>query len=303
MKKISLMISLLAIVPWAMAQVVQVTSIDKLDIPQSEETADVVAIAPQGDYVLLSSPSHKGLVKFDLATKRHTTLTEAEGAGYNVQITADGKNVVYREKTINDEHLVFTAVKQMNINTRQTTTLVAPTRELQAVAVEGATAMTVTNKKMNARALRGNATVTRPVISSEDLHLYLTINGETTLFAPNGTDVNYIWPSLSPDGKRVLYYVSGMGCFVCGIDGTNLIELGVLRASQWLNDDVVVGMRDEDDGMMVTASSIIAKTLTGTEQVLTSSNVIAMYPHATTAGDKIAFSTPDGEAYLIQLQK
>ena len=303
MRKLFLIITLLAMGPWAMGQVVTVESINRLDIPLSEETADVVAIAPQGDFVLLSSPSHKGLVKFDLATKQITTLTNADGAGYGVQITANGKNVVYREKSINDERLVFTAVKLMDLDTRKTSTLVEPTRNLHAVAVEGSTAMTVTNKRMKAHSPHGAATVTRPVISSEDLHLYLTMDGETTLFAPNGTDVNYIWPSVSPDAKRVLYYVSGVGCFVCDIDGNNRLEMGLLRAPQWLNSNVVVGMRDEDDGMVITSSAIIAKTLAGAEQVLTDDNVIAMYPHVTAAGDKIAFSTPNGEAYLINLQK
>lgn len=303
MKKILSIVILMGFVPMTIAQVVQVKSIERLDIPLSEETAEVVAIAPQGDYVLLSSPSHRGLVKFDLTTKRQTVLTDAEGAGYGTQITGDGKNVVFREKTINDERLTFTAVKQIDVATKQTSTLVAPTRDLQAVAVEGSTATTITGKRMNTRALRGTASAVRPIISSEDLHLYLTINGETTLFAPNGTDVNYIWASLSPDTRRVLYYVSGMGCFVCGIDGTGLIELGTLRAPQWLTNDVVVGMRDEDNGVYVTSSTLIAKTLAGVEQVLTGSDMIAMYPHVNADGDKIAFSTPQGDSYLIQLQK
>ena len=60
-------------------------------------------------------------------------------------------------------------------------------------------------------------------------------------------------------------------------------------------------MNDQDDGEYVYASSIVAKSLSGQEQVLTDDSVIAMYPYATLKGDKIVFSTPAGEAYMIDI--
>ena len=45
----------------------------------------------------------------------------------------------------------------------------------------------------------------------------------------------------------------------------------------------------------------MAATLDGTTQVLTGDETVAMYPHAT-AG-KIVFSTPAGEAYMINVTK
>ena len=49
----------------------------------------------------------------------------------------------------------------------------------------------------------------------------------------------------------------------------------------------------------MTSSSIVAATLYGVRQTLTDNSVIAMYPY--TNGEKIAFSTANGEAYVINI--
>jgi hypothetical protein len=60
-------------------------------------------------------------------------------------------------------------------------------------------------------------------------------------------------------------------------------------------------MMDKDDGEFIYASTIVAATLDGTTQTLTGDETIAMYPHA--ADGKIVFSTPAGEAYMINVTK
>ena len=60
-------------------------------------------------------------------------------------------------------------------------------------------------------------------------------------------------------------------------------------------------MMDLDDGEFIYASTIVAATLDGKTQTLTGDDIIAMYPHATDG--KIAFSTPAGEAYIINVTK
>ena len=76
-------------------------------------------------------------------------------------------------------------------------------------------------------------------------------------------------------------------------------KVGQMRAPVWYDDNTIVGMMDQDDGEFIYASTIVAATLDGTTQVLTGDDVIAMYPHATSG--KIVFSTPAGEAYLINV--
>ena len=126
-------------------------------------------------------------------------------------------------------------------------------------------------------------------------------NGRTKLFSPNGKDNSYLWPSVSPDGTKVLYYVCGLGAYVCNIDGSNVKKIGMMRAPQWYNNDIVVGMNDQDDGEVIYASTIVAANLKGETQTLTDGKQIAMYPKVSPATGKIVFSTPEGEVYIIHV--
>lgn len=285
------------------AQVLSVKSVEKVPIPVDADNA-VAAISPGGDYILLTTSTHRGLKKFDLATGETTTLTEAEGAGYGATVTADGKTIVYRETSFTPQHLKMTALKSISTVTGAKRELAPAQRMLQGYRLDGNAAAVISKGKMRVRSLNGAKIVaTPPTLSLTQNHqMQLTRNGKTTLLAPNGKNVRYIWPSLSPDGTKVLYYVSGVGCFVCDLNGNNVKPMGQLRAAKWYDNTTIVGMNDQDNGEYVTSSSIIAKTLSGAEQKLTSDEIIAQYPQVSPSSRKIAFETPSGEAYIINLQ-
>ena len=285
------------------AQVLSVKSVEKVPIPVDADNA-VAAISPGGDYILLTTSTHRGLKKFDLATGETTTLTEAEGAGYGATVTADGKTIVYRETSFTPQHLKMTALKSISPVTGAKRELAPAQRMLQGYRLDGNAAAVISKGKMRVRSLNGAKIVaTPPTLSLTQNHqMQLTRNGKTTLLAPNGKNVRYIWPSLSPDGTKVLYYVSGVGCFVCDLNGNNVKPMGQLRAAKWYDNTTIVGMNDQDNGEYVTSSSIIAKTLSGAEQKLTSDEIIAQYPQVSPSSRKIAFETPAGEAYIINLQ-
>ena len=130
-------------------------------------------------------------------------------------------------------------------------------------------------------------------------HNLQRFRGVTRMLAPTGSDERYIWASLSPDGSRVLYYVSGKGAFVCDIDGSHVTAMGNLTAPKWWDNKTIVGMDEEDGEYTITASRIVARTLSGEQQVLTGDDVIATYPLPCAQSGKIVFSTPDGQIYLI----
>lgn len=286
----------------ASAQVLQVTSTEQVPIPASPD-AKVAAISPQGDYLLLTTDVDQGLTKFDLTTHAVTTITTATGAGYDARISPDGKQVVYREKSFDQSHLSYTSLHAMSLATGAKQELVAATRDLQGVAVQSGTVAAINGGSLRAKAMgQAQAQVTAPVFSIDNRNLMITEGGETRKFNPNGDDQSYLWPSLSPDGQCVLYFVAGEGTFVCNLDGSSKVSLGLLRAPQWLGNDIVVGMQDEDDGMYITASRLVASDLSGTQQVLTSQDVIAMWPQVSAASGKIAFSTPAGQAYIINVE-
>lgn len=285
------------------SQVVDVASISEVNLPKGT-TCDMFTLSPTGEYMLMTDCSYNGLKKMDFATQTVTTVTNAKGAGYNPIIMADGNTIVYRETSFTNGNLRQTALKSKNLATGAEVTIATPSRDIEGVAVTDGQVYTINKGKYSTKALKSTTKADKkmPVLSIENRQLMITINGKTNTFSPNGTSESYLWPSLSPDQAKVLYYVGGNGAYICNIDGSNVTYIGKLRAAKWYNNNVVVGMRDKDNGEYTVQSSIIAKNiLTQEEQVLNNDSTIAMYPSVSQKGDKILFSTPEGKAYIINV--
>lgn len=279
MKKV-FFLGVLALAMMANAQVLEVTSVQQLSIPEGD--VKVAGIAPDGSYILLTTFANQGLRQYNLQSGETTMLSEAAGAGYNPAISDDATQVVYRETSYAPNNVRMQSLKSMNLGSGQQQTLVSNTRSARKMA------------------LHGKGVALRPTCSIENQQLMLTIGGTTTQLSPLGTDKSYIWPSVSPNGHNVLFYVCGRGAYVCNLDGSNLKFLGHnVRAPKWYSDTVIIGMNDQDNGEVTTSSEIVAVALNGQTQVLTS-GINAMYPYA--CDGKIVCSGLNGETYLINVR-
>ena len=275
MKKVYLFLAL-AIPMMASAQLLEVSS---TQLVASKADAKVAAFSPNGDYLLLTNTSHQGLQRFDLTSEQVTPITTADGAGYNVQIAQDGKQIVYREVMTDASQVRHSNIVRLNMEGKQRQMVAKNQRSLEAMAVE----------------------LERPSFSIKDRQLMMTVNGETRVFSPNGQQYSYHWASLSPNGKKVSYYISSVGCFVCDIDGKNIQFIGHnILAPVWYNDNILVGCDTKDNGEVVLESVIVAYSLDGKKQVLTNGEQIAVFPKA--ADGKIAYSTSEGEIYIMNIK-
>lgn len=137
-------------------------------------------------------------------------------------------------------------------------------------------------------------------VANEDLQIVLYRNGERHVLAPHGSDVNYVWISLSPDKQKVLFNtLHGTG--VCDLDGNLIANLGNLDAPVWCGNDKVVGMLDTHDGYYYTSSCIAIRSLDGkTDQRLTDPEEFGMYPAVSAETGMIAYNTLNGEVRLLK---
>ena len=278
MKKTMLFVAACLMSLAASAQVLDVLSLHKLPIPAKAEMK-VAGVSPAGDYVLLTTDINKGLQRYDLASQTMTVLSTEEGAGYNVQVSKDGQEVVFRETSFDRNHLRQNKIVRLNMYNQRQNVVARNQRDLKQMATSD------------------NLTS----VSIKDRLIVLTRNGLTTTLAPNGSHLSYIWPSVSPDGTKICYYVCGNGCWVANIDGSNPQYIGhACRAAQWYDNNTLVAMADEDDGHFITASAIVAYTLDGKMQTLTNDSMIAMYPYV--AKNAIVFSTIEGETYMLNVK-
>jgi len=277
MKKVYLFLAL-AIPMMASAQLLDVTSTERVAVPANGD-AKVAALSPNGDYLLLTNTSNQGLQRLDLATAEVTKLSDAVGAGYNVQIAQDGNEVVYREVVTDAQQIRRSNIVRHNFAKVQNQTIAKGQRHLAAMVAEEE----------------------RPSFSVNNQQLMITENGQTRIFSPNGQQYSYHWASLSPDGTKVAYYVSAVGCFVCDIDGSNIQFIAhSCYAPVWYNNEVIIASDTKDNGEVILESAIVAYDLKGNKQVLTSNNQIAVFPKA--AAGKIAYSTSEGEVYIMNVK-
>ena len=262
----------------ASAQVLEVVSMQQLPIA-AQADMKVAGISPAGDYILLTTGSNQGLQRYDLASQSLTTLTNAAGAGFNVQVSRDGKEIVYRETSFDRNHMRQNKIVRLNMYNQRQNVVARNQRDMKHMATSD------------------NLTS----VSISDRLIVLKRNGLTTTLAPNGMNESYIWPSVSPDGTKLCYYVCGNGCWVSSIDGSNPQYIGhACRAAQWYDNNTLVAMADEDDGHFITASAIVAYTLDGKKQVLTDKSMIAVEPYTT--ANTVVFSTLDGEVYMLNVK-
>lgn len=275
MKKVYLFLAL-AIPMMASAQLLEVGSVERV---AKEADAKVAAFSPTGDYLLLTNTSNQGLQRMDLATQKVTKITSADGAGYNVKIAQDGKQIVYREVNLDATKSRVSNIVRHDFAANKAQVIAHKQQHLAAMVVD----------------------VNRPSFSIKDRQLMMTKNGKTIVFSPNGQQYSYHWASLSPNGKKVSYYISSVGCFVCDIDGSNIQFIGHnILAPVWYNDNILVGCDTKDNGEVVLESVIVAYSLDGKKQVLTNGEQIAVFPQA--AAGKIAYSTSEGEIYVMNIK-
>ena len=285
----------------AFSQGIKMVSNEQILIMESEDGC-LPIMSPTGDYLILAGNDTQGLKKYDLATKKLTTLTTEKAVG--VQISSDGSTVVYRSKNYEGK-LRYTSLKSIQLETGEKEELIKNTRDLEGVDVKQGTVLAVNKGKMVSKRVSGEKLESIPVVPSiKDGQLYITEKGKTRLLSPAGTNVNYLWPSVSPDGKKLLYYVMDQGqAYVSNSDGTNPVSLGILRAPKWMGNDWVVGMVDYDNGEVVTSSEIVGVAADGTQRtVLTDDSVIALYPSASADASKIVYTTNDGKVFLMKIE-
>ena len=302
MKKI-LFLSLVLVSQVSLSQVIKILDNEEIPLPNSGGYFNPV-LSPTGDYMIVTSANLQGIQKYDFSTKKFTPIITDAGAGFDAQISSDGSAIVYRTREYKDR-LRYTSLKSINLETGKKTDLIKQTRNLEGVIVKEGTVLAVDNGKLKTQRIAGKKLTVNPAVSSiKNGQLYVTHDNSTRLVSPLGGNVNYLWNSVSPDGTKLLFYVIERGqAYVSGIDGSNPVALGTLRAPKWMGNDWIVGMLDYDDGHVVTSSKIVAVTVDGAKrQDLTNNSIIATNPVASADASKIIYSTGDGKIYLMHIE-
>ncbi len=294
----------------AQAQQFEVVSMQRLKGGAQAEKYHPV-FTPDGQSLMVTSESFGGLGLIDIKTQEYTKLTDMEGAGYKVAISADGSTIVAHEIHGMEQTV---SLHSIDIASKTITPIIEHAEHFNNVDLLDGTAVWAVNgrtmTKQVAKTLRTKAikpTRSRVFVTEEDLKLVVYRDGVRTVVDPFSTpdyDAQYCWSSVSPDGTKLLF-VSGNDCYVTDLDGNNVIELGKIHSPSWRGNTHVVGMVDEDDGYFYTKSEIvIAEVATGKIQQLTeATKEIKMFPSVSPDGSQIAYHTPEGDIYIMTIKE
>ncbi len=302
--RIVLAILLTSVATSVSAQLLEVGEPTKVEITPTVGAVGSATLSPSGLSLFVTDPGYSGLTRISLSDGATTVISTDEGAGYSPLIV-DDDNVAYRRITYTADNLKRTELRRRDLSSGKDASIIGATRTLRgAVSPGDGSVYALDGTKVKTAKIAKGAVVAKrqPLLSIADRQLMLTVGSDTRRISPCGTDESYIWPSVSPDGRKALFFVCGEGAYVSNIDGSAPKFIGIVRAPRWLNNSIVLGMQDTDDGYVTTASTLVAVDITTLQsQQLTDDRFIAMYPTTDKAATKMAFTTPEGDVYIMDI--
>lgn len=301
MKKI--LILFLLVCEIAGAQNLSVLSNEK--ILNSESEYYFPHFSPDGEKIAFTSQNFVGLYVLDLKTNKIFQLTDKQGAGYNPAFSNEGSTIYYRWNEF-DGLKKYSSINSMNLDSKQTTVIEDSKKNLSPPQITNNKLVYTIENKVKNHELAGT------LKALEDRNIWAGIekqkivvyeNDVKKILAPKG-EGNYIWPELSPDKTKILFTFAGHGTFISDLSGKIIAELGYLNASKWLNNNWVVGMKDYDDGDVVTVSDLFAVSLNGQNsiQLTHTTDEIEMHPDCLPESSKIVYHTLKGDIYLLTVK-
>lgn len=260
-----------------------------------------------GNKVLLTTDNFTGLWLLDVNTNNIIQLNNYTGAGYNAKFISGEEKVIFRKDDFSRQRKYSSLIVQ-NFSDLRETVIEPNTRNLSEASVlkNGAFAYTMADNLQAADLISGKVSpsaITEAVVYIENGSIALFNNGTKNILKPLG-EGNYIWPSISPDGTKLLFTAAGKGTYVSDLSGNIIANLGYANAPQWSPDGkYVVYMNDKDDGHKLLSSDIYIIGADGQNRtrLTTTEDVLEIYP-AWLSSNKIMFGTQEGVIYFIQLK-
>jgi Tol biopolymer transport system component len=278
---------------------VRITSIERLALP-ADRVWSAPQFSPDGASVYVTTGGYRGIWQYTPATRQLRQICDDAGAGYGFSVSPDGGKIAYR-RTLEGTPMNRRVQEIVEVALASGEQVVlAGGRDLPAPSYAGDRVMyTPTSELKNAPA------VTRPstgsyILGIEDTRIAAVVEGSPVQLDPYHGG-SYIWPSLSPDGTRLVAYEMSRGAFVADLQGTVLAEFGRRDAPSWMRSGRwIVYMDAKDDGHQILSSDISCISPDGKTTVrLTNTPAIELMPVCSPVDNRILVCTPGGEVYVL----
>jgi len=281
----------------------RVTGVEQLSLGAETDWA-YPRFAPDGSKLFITSSNYDGIWEYPLATRKLRRITADRHAGYGMAFSPDGSQIAYR-RTVADapQGERRQEVVVMNLRTGQANVALAGKDVSVPAFSRGGTPYAVVQQSLRSTASLGASDVA--ILGVENTRIALQRGGRKVLLDPIGNG-SYIWPSLSPDGARIVACDIAYGAFICDLEGKILVRLGKRNAPAWTRDGRwIVYMDDRDDGHQILSSDLYAVAADGktTLRLTDTGDVLEMDPQCSPTEDKIVCSTLNGTILWISYKE
>ncbi|MFZ4620135.1 MAG: hypothetical protein ACOYNS_06235 [Bacteroidota bacterium] len=276
-----------------------VSSIQPLPVPAVEHWSNAIFSA-NGHSIFMTNTEFNGIWEYSLVNKTLRQITAGKQSGFGFVVSPYGSTIAFR-RTVREQNAKASRIQEA---------VVVDLRSLNERVLEQGGSVDIpfftgNNIPATYRALSSDAKFNSSlpiVLGTAERGITVLKDGKSIIVDPFAGG-QYIWPSLSPDKKKLTGVEMGHGAFICDLDGKNIIRLGRCNSPQWSSDGRwVIGMNDIDDGHVITGSDIIAVTADGKKKVnLTNSpGIIELFPTVHPLSNEIITTTSTGTVLLIK---
>jgi Tol biopolymer transport system component len=276
---------------------VRVVTTERLPLPV-DRVWSAPQFSPDGTTVFVSTAGYRGIWHYAPATQTLRQICDDPGAGYGFTVSPDGNRVAYR-RTLEGTPLNRRVQEVVEVDLSSGEHVVMATGRDLAVPVYAGDRVLFDPAGVQKDAVPSMVQGTT-VLGIEETKIAAVMNGASMRLDPyrNGS---YIWPSLSPDGTRMVAYEMARGMFVADLAGNVLAEFGRCDAPSWMRSGRwIVYMREKNDGHQITGSDVYCVAPDGGAPVrLTDTPAIERMPVCSPVDDRILVCTPSGEILVL----
>ena len=257
--------------------------------------------SPDGKTIFYTASDFDGIWAYSTAGGKIVQITSDRGSGYGFTISSDGGKIAWRRTlsgALPGERLQEAVVRDI---AGGASSVLASGKSISIPSfVRSDVVYSVGNQVQGVKA-GAQPAGTVSILGIEETKIAILRDGVKSFIDPLGNG-SYVWPSLSPDGSKLLAYEMDRGTFISDADGSHAVRVGRRDAPVWTRDGRwVIYMADSDDGHAIRSSEIAYVSPDGaiSGKLTSTSHTIEMYPQCSPVSDAIVCSTLEGEILVI----
>ena len=266
--------------------------------------------SPNGEKIAFSSEKYIGLWVSDSEGKDVRMITSDISAGFSYKWSSDSKTILSRPVIMKGDKR-YSQIAIYTVSNNNKDVLIDNSRDIKSLPVwiDGdARVAVLTNdglKKINSglSVLNKKSTIDKTELLGRNIvKTNKPISIENSKFKGR-----YIFNLVqSPNGKKLVFQVSGLGLYVSKADGSELKYIGHGEQASWMPDNKnIVVTNVKDNGEIITGGELgVINVITGENiSLLSEQKYIALNPSVSPDGKKILFeNASDGAIYVLELE-